>query len=220
MALSHRAEREALIAAALRMNALAINQGTSGNLSVRIDGGLLITPSGVPYDSLKPKDIVAMDLAGGWTGRLKPSSEWRFHVNILAGRPEVAAIVHTHSTHATALACLRRGIPAFHYMVAVAGGPDIRCSDYATFGTAALSQAALRALDGRRACLLANHGVIATGASLDKALSLAQEVEVLAAMYLALLPAGRPALLEAAEMERVLNKFRSYGAQPAQEDRR
>ena len=214
MALDHRAEREALIAAALRMNALGINQGTSGNLSVRIDGGLLITPSGVPYDRLKPRDIVAMDLAGGWTGRLQPSSEWRFHVDIMAGRDDVAAIVHTHSPAATALACLRRPIPAFHYMVAVGGGADIRCSGYATFGTAALSQAALAALEDRRACLLANHGVIATGASLDRALSLAQEVETLARMYLTLLPAGEPVLLDAAEMERVLNKFRSYGVQP------
>jgi L-fuculose-phosphate aldolase len=207
--------RQAVIDTALKMNALGINQGTSGNVSVRWQDGLLITPSGVPYERLAPAKIVFLRMDGSHEGPLLPSSEWRFHRDILAARPELGAIVHTHSPHATTLACLHKGIPAFHYMVAAAGGADIRCAPYATFGTQALSDHALAALAGRTACLLANHGLIAAGADLDKALALAVEVETLAGMYWRALQAGDPVLLDADEMARVLEKFKSYGRQPA-----
>lgn len=213
--MKHRTLRRDLIETARRMNALGINQGTSGNLGVRAGAGLLVTPSGVGYDEMTPADLIEMDFDGAWRcaaeGR-RPSSEWRFHRDILRARPDVNAVVHAHSTHATALACLRRDIPAFHYMVAVGGGSSIRCAAYATFGTEALSQAALAALDGRRACLLANHGMIACGRDLAAALALAVEVETLAAQYCQALQVGTPKLLSAAEMKRVLAKFAAgYG---------
>ena len=211
--------RQAVIDTALTMNAQGINQGTSGNVSARWGDGLLITPSGMPYDRLVPDSVVHLTMDGFHDGPLSPSSEWRFHRDILAARPEVGAIVHTHSPHATTLACLGRPIPAFHYMVAVAGGTDIRCAPYATFGTQALSDHALAALDGRAACLLANHGMIATGPDLEKALALAVEVETLAGMYWRALQIGEPVLLDGAEMSRVLEKFKSYGKQPAAPDK-
>jgi len=205
--------REAVIAAARRMNALGINQGKSGNVSQRIRGGFLITPTGMPYDRLKPADIVPMRFDGSYSGTRLPSSEWRFHRDILKARPEVNAIVHTHAMFATTLACLGREIPPFHYMIAVAGGDTIRCAPYATFGTEELSRHAVRALEGRKACLLANHGMIALGADLDAALALAVEVETLAAMYWRALQVGRPKLLGRAEMRRVIEKFKTYGQQ-------
>jgi L-fuculose-phosphate aldolase len=186
--------------------------GTSGNISVRVPGGFLITPSGLPYEDTRPADIVLLDSAGRVrSGTLKPSSEWRFHRDIYDSRREVGAVVHVHSPFATALACTRRGIPAFHYMIAAAGGDSIRCAAYATYGSAALSRNALRALRGRRACLLANHGLIAIGADLRAAFQLAQEVEELARQYWIAKQGGRPVLLGAAEMKRVLRKFRDYG---------
>lgn len=219
-------EREAratLIGCALQMNALGINQGKSGNVSLRCargaHAGFLVTPSGLPYADTQPQDIAWMPLdahdEADAEGPCAPSSEWRFHRDIYVRRADAHAIVHTHATHATALACLPRvqrdGIPAFHYMVAVAGGDTIRCARYQTFGTQALSDAALDALDGRRACLLANHGLIALGATLDAALALAVEVESLARMYTAALALGEPVVLPADEMARVLEKFRTYG---------
>ena len=204
--------RAAIIATALGMNAAGINRGKSGNVSARIDGGFVITPSGLPYADTTPDDIVAMDETGTASGTRKPSSEWRFHRDIYADRPEVRAIVHAHSPFATSLACLDRGIPAFHYMIAVAGGDDIRCAPYATFGTQALSDHALRALDGRRACLLAHHGMIACGESLSGALALAVEVETLAEMYWRALQIGEPRVLGDEEMREVLAKFATYGA--------
>jgi L-fuculose-phosphate aldolase len=203
--------RQALLATARRMNRDGINQGTSGNLSVRTRAGFLITPSGLAYDLCRAADMVPMTFDGDWTGARRPSSEWRFHRDILADRPEVGAILHAHSTHATALACLGKGIPAFHYMVAVAGGPDIRCAPYATFGTEALSRHVLKALAGRKACLMANHGMVVVGADLDDALARAIEVETLAEMYLKALQSGRPKILGAAEMRVVLEKFKDYG---------
>ncbi len=215
-----RSLREAVIATAREMNALGINRGKSGNVSARWRtakfDGYLITPSGMPYRSIAPADIVAMPLDGeaeAGRSRRRPSSEWRFHRDIYRARAGVDAIVHTHSPFATSLACLRRGIPAFHYMVAVAGGDDIRCAPYATFGTQALSDRAVAALEGRRACLLANHGMIATGSSLAAALALAAEVETLAEMYWRALQVGEPVLLPAIEMQVVLEKFRTYGQQ-------
>ncbi len=214
------AEREALVAAARRMNALGINQGTSGNLGLRAGDGLLVTPSGVDYEAMQPADIVEMDFDGNVraaAGR-KPSSEWRFHRDILGARGEFGAVVHTHAMFATTLACLGRDIPAFHYMVAAAGGNSIRCAPYATFGTQELSDHALAALEGRRACLLANHGMIACGETLDRAMALAVEVETLAAQYWRALQIGTPNLLDDAEMERVLEKFKTYGSQAAGDD--
>jgi L-fuculose-phosphate aldolase len=207
--------RAAVIATARAMNERGINVNKSGNVSVRCArgarAGFLLTPTGVPYDRLEPDDIVFVGLDGRVTGRCEPSSEWRFHAAIHGTRPELRAIVHTHSTHATALACQGLGIPAFHYMVAVAGGDDIRCSDYATFGTQALADHALAALQDRRACLLAHHGVIACGASLDAALALAVEVENLARTYVIVRSLGEPRLLDRAEMERVVERFGTYG---------
>ena len=203
--------RREIIATARKMNALGINRGKSGNVSARVTGGLLITPTGLEYDSTRPADIVAMTLAGRVRGARLPSSEWRFHRDIYASRRDAGAIVHAHAAFATTLACLGRGIPAFHYMIAVAGGRDIRCAPYATFGTQELSDHALRALRGRRACLLANHGMIAIGATLPAALALAVEVEALAEQYWRALQLGRPKLLSKAEMTRVLEKFRTYG---------
>jgi L-fuculose-phosphate aldolase len=205
-----RALRMRIVATAREMNALRINRGKSGNVSARIDTGFLITPSALPYDETNPGDVVAVDFDGNATGRRKPSSEWRFHRDIYATRPEVRAIVHTHSPFATTLACLDRGIPSFHYMIAVAGGSDIRCAPYATFGTQALSDHALRALEGRRACLLSHHGMISTGASLKTALALAVEVEALAEMYWRALLIGEPQSLSQDEMRDVLEKFDSY----------
>ena len=205
-----RALRIRIIATAREMNALGINRGKSGNVSARIDSGFLITPSALPYDKTKPEDVVSVDFGGKATGRRKPSSEWRFHRDIYAARPEVRAIVHAHSPFTTALACLDRDIPAFHYMVAVAGGSDIRCAPYSTFGTQALSDHAVAALAGRKACLLSHHGMIALGASLAAALALAVEVETLAEMYCRALQMGEPALLSRQEMEIVVAKFADY----------
>ena len=210
--------REAVIATARAMNESGINVNKSGNVSVRCArgtrAGFLLTPTGVPYDRLEADDIAFVGDDGRATGRCEPSSEWRFHAAIYAARPEVHAVVHTHSAHATALACQGLGIPAFHYMVAVAGGDDIRCSDYATFGTQALADNALAALQDRKACLLAHHGVIACGASLDAALALAVEVENLARTYVVVRSLGEPRLLDRAEMARVLERFRTYGQGP------
>lgn len=188
--------------------------GSSGNVSVRGGSGFLITPTGIPCDETKSADIVDMTLEGKPRGRLLPSSEWRFHRDIYRGRKEINAIVHTHSPFATALSCLRRDIPPFHYMVAKAGGDTIRCARYATFGTKELSQNALKALDGRRACLLANHGVIAAGTDLAAARRLAEEVEAICEQLWRALQMGKPVLLPKAEMARVIEKFKTYGVQP------
>jgi L-fuculose-phosphate aldolase len=209
--MSEVALRQQIIATALRMNDLRINRGRSGNVSARDGDGFLITPSGLPYEETRPEDIAAVSLAGEASGPRQPSTEWRFHRDIYAARHDVGAIVHMHSTFATTLACLGRGIPAFHYMVAVAGGKDIRCAEYATFGTQDLSDHALVALAARKACLLANHGMIAVGGSLADALALAVEVEALAEQYWRTLQTGTPNLLSDAEMDVVLEKFRSYG---------
>jgi L-fuculose-phosphate aldolase len=207
--------RQQLVATARAMGTTGINQGTSGNLSARIPGGLLITPSGVPYDAMAPGDLLAIGYDGrplegsdGWNsgasgpGR-RPSSEWRLHADLLRHRPDVEAVLHCHSIQATALACHGRPIPPFHYMVVIAGGADIRCAPYATFGSQELSDLALEALRDRQACLLAQHGQVTLGRSLAQALRLAIEVETLAHMYLQALQLGEPPRLEAAEMERV-----------------
>jgi len=206
--------RQRLIEHARKLTTSGLTRNTSGNLSHRVDGGFLVTPSGMDYDRLVPEDIVFVDFAGHATGRRLPSSEWHFHREILARRPEFSVVLHAHSPFATSLACLREGIPAFHYMVAVAGGADIRCAPYATFGTEELSHHAVTALDGRKACLLANHGLIALGPDFASAHKLAVEVETLAEMYWRARQIGTPIILDAAEMAIVLEKFRSYGKQP------
>jgi L-fuculose-phosphate aldolase len=190
-----------------------LNQGTSGNVSVRSREGFLITPSGQNMAALTADDMVEMSLAGDALGEGRPSSEWRFHRDIYATFPAAEAIVHAHSPFAVALACLRRGLPSFHYMVAMAGGVDIRCATYATFGTQALSDAVLAALQDRRACLMANHGLVAWGRSLSAALALANEVEALCGQYLRACQVGDPVLLSDAEMREVLEKFKGYGEQ-------
>ena len=200
-----------LIETAVAMNSSGINRGTSGNLSVRTDAGFLITPSGMDYTELVPGDIVAMNFEGEWQGSNAPSSEWLVHRDIYRQREDALAIVHAHPTFCTSLACLGKPIPAFHYMVAVAGGKDIRCSPYATFGTQELSDHVLAALEDRKACLMANHGVVCIGGDLPGALALAVEVEQLAQVYYQCLVAGEPTILDDAEMERVLEKFRDYG---------
>lgn len=206
--------REAIVETLRATSRLGLVRGTSGNASVRLPDGLLVSPTGIPYDRMRAEQVVRMRWDGSFDGDVLPSSEWRFHRDILFHRPELHAIVHTHSMHATALSIMRRGIPAVHYRIAAAGGSDIRCADYATFGDQALSDQALRALEGRKACLLAHHGVIAAETSLERALSLAGTVEELAQQYLLCLPMGEPPVLDEAEIQRVLVKFRSYGQQP------
>jgi len=202
-----------IVAAARALDALGFMPSKSGNLSCRTPRGFLITPAGLPYAETAPEDLVELAPDGTvLAGVRRPSSEWRLHAAIYAARPEAGAVVHTHSPLATALSCARQGIPPFHYMIALAGGRDIRCSAYATFGTAALAEAAVQALDGRKATLLANHGVIALGATLAGAKTLAVEVENLARQYLALRAAGiAPVLLTEAELDAVLAQFGDYG---------
>ncbi len=217
-----------VIATALAMNERGLNSGTSGNVSARVadplGGGMVVTPSGRPYDRLEPDDLIHLRPDTSWTTvgadrdpGLRPSSEWRFHLDILAARPDVAAVVHAHPTAATAVAIHGRGIGPVHYMVGVAGGHDIRCAPYATFGTPELSANAVAALEGRQACLLAHHGIIAVGPSLEAAIAVALEVEVLAAQYLAALAIGEPPELSSAQMDEVLDKMASpdgYGSSP------
>jgi len=210
--------REQLLAATARMAASGLNKGTAGNLSVRAvengQPGFLITPSGMAYATLTPTDLVFMEMSGAYTSSRQPSSEWRFHRDIYAARPEAGAILHAHSPFATSLACLRRDIPPFHYMIARFGGDTLRCAEYATFGTQALSAAALAALQDRRACLLANHGMLVFGRDLEQALDLGVELEALCEQYWRACQLGQPVLLDAAEMAVVLDKFAAYGQQP------
>ncbi len=199
--------RTQLIETALQMETMGLNHGMSGNLSVRIEKGFLITPSALPYNQCMAEDIVLMDLEGHAQGSRKPSSEWRFHRDIYAQRQDAGAVLHAHSPWCTTLACLQTPIPAFHYMVAVAGGVDIRC---ATYGTQTLSDYALEALQNRKACLLANHGLLCLDAELDRVLALAIEVEDLARVYSQTIQMGKPILLSDAEMMKVIEKFKDY----------
>ena len=203
-----------IIETAIQFNVSGLSVGTSGNLSARTSQGYLITPSGIPYHQLKAADIVEMDLQGNVVhGDLKPSSEWHFHQDIYLAREEINAIVHVHSDYATGIACTRQDIHAFHYMVARAGGDSIRCAEYATFGTDALSQNAVKALQGRSACLLANHGMIALGESIDSAYKLAEEIENIAKQYYISKQLGEVVLLDDDEMKINLEKFNTYGKQ-------
>ena len=204
--------REETLLAARGLRARGLTAGRSGNVSARLDGGFLVTPSGVPYETMTAGDLVRLDADGhAAAGALVPSSEWQLHREIYRARPDVQAIVHAHPKCSTALACARREIPAFHYMVAIAGGRSIRCAPYATFGSIELARNAVEALRDRRACLLANHGSVAVHGSPLAALELIEEVEWLAGQYLAALAAGPLTILWDAEMDKVIEKFRTYG---------
>lgn len=206
--------RQTMIAICRRMNAAGLNCGSAGNLSVRTDKGLLITPSGIAYDAMTPGQIVPMDWDGRYYGQYLPSSEWRFHHAILKARTDINVVLHSHATHASILACCRRDIPPVHYMIASVGGSVIKCSGYAPFGTEALSEMALEALGNRNACLLGNHGVIVLGKTPEKAFALLEEVENLARIYIGTLTLGGGVALSDAEMTAVLERFKTYGKQP------
>lgn len=200
-----------LVEAVQRMAQAGLNKGTSGNASVRLDDGFLITPSGVPVEKLTANSMVYMDWTGTAEAGKNPSSEWRFHRDVLQARPEVGAVVHCHSMFATTIACMGRNVPPFHYMIATAGGDDIRCAPYALFGTQALSDVAVAALQDRKACLLAHHGMIAIGQQLSQALAIAIEVENLCEQYWRLLQFGEPRLLTSEQMREVHAQFKGYG---------
>ncbi len=203
--------RQSLIDACRAMNASGLNQGTAGNISLRWKDGLLITPSGRPYDELQADDIVFLRMDGSSEHELSPSSEWRMHRDILAAKADVGAVVHAHSVHATAFAICGMEIPAVHYMIAIAGGPDIRCAPYATYGTPELSALVLEALEGRSCALMANHGMVATGADLRQAMWLAVELETLCKQYALALQIGTPRLLSDEEVAINVAKFNDYG---------
>jgi L-fuculose-phosphate aldolase len=210
--------RHEIIETARSLPKLGLTKGTSGNVSARTNSGFLITPSGMPYESLTADKIVAMDFDGQYRGNILPSSEWRMHLDFYLSKPECGAVVHCHSPRASALSCHRRGIPAFHYMVALAGGDRVECSEYASFGTRALSEAMIAAVGDRNACLLANHGQVAGGPTLKKALSVAEGVEDLADQYLSALVLGEPVILGPDEMAAILQKFKTYGKQTGELD--
>jgi L-fuculose-phosphate aldolase len=207
--------RASAVAALKRLDALGMNRGSTGNLSLRAAQGgrpgMLITPTGMSADELRPQDLVWVGEDGSVVGDWQPSSEWHFHQAIHRQRPGLHAVLHTHSVHATALACLRRPLPAFHYMVAVAGGDGVPITPYHTFGTEALSQAVATAMTDRDACLMSNHGLVAAGATLAQAMKVLLEIEALCEAYLKALAVGEPAILSAAEMDEVILKFKSYG---------
>lgn len=203
--------RQKMIETSRRLVELGLNRGTSGNLSVRYAQGFLVTPSGVPVEAMNLDSMVSMDFDGKVSGRGRPSSEWYFHRAILAARPEVGAVIHTHSAFATTFACLHKDIPPFHYMILAAGGDTIRCAPYALFGSQELSDLALQALQDRSACLLANHGMIALGRDLDDALAVAVEVEMLCEQYWRALQIGEPKILTNRQMQEVREQFKGYG---------
>jgi L-fuculose-phosphate aldolase len=202
--------REAAVAAMRRLDERGLNRGSAGNLSCRLGEGMLITPTGMGAE-MRAEDMVWMGFDGTLRGHWQPSSEWHFHRAVYLARPGLQAIVHTHSVHATTLACLRRELPAFHYMVAVAGGSRVPLVGYHTFGTEALSQAVAEGLREVQACLLANHGLVAAGTTLAQAMKITVEIEALCESYLKALAVGEPVLLSDEQMAEVIEKFRSYG---------
>jgi L-fuculose-phosphate aldolase len=208
---NERTLREEMVAYGLKLTPSGLSQGTSGNLSIRFEEGFLVTPSGMPYGEITPDDIVFVDMEGRYDHPRRPSSEWRFHRDIYAARPDAGAVVHTHPPYSTALAICRTEIPAIHYMIAVSGGDSIRCCDYYTYGTQELSDAVVRALEGRMACLMANHGMIATGTNMEQAMWRAVEVETLARQYTLALQVGKPVMLTDTEVVQSLEKFGNYG---------
>ena len=215
---SQAALREEIIATCQRMNAGGLNTGSAGNLSVRVDGGFLITPSGIPYETMRPEQIVEMDMQGRYYGDFIPSSEWRFHWDILKARPDIDVVLHSHATHSTILACCHLDIPPIHYMVGVSGGSVVKCSGYAPFGTQELSVEALQALGPRNACLLGNHGVVAVGKTPDSAFGVLAEVENLARIYIGTRMLGGGVVLTEPQMDVVLQRFKTYGKQLSEID--
>ena len=208
--------RQSIIDHCRKMNALGINQGTSGNISARYEDRMLITPSAAPYDEMTPDMIASLPLEGeygAWDGPRKPSTEWRFHLDIMRSRPEVHAVIHTHAIYSTILAIAHKPIPACHYMIAAFGGDDVKVCDYARYGTRELSDNILKAMEGRTACLMANHGMLATGVSLEKAMWAAVELETIAKQYYHALLIGGPVILPEAEIAGVRKGFASYGLQ-------
>jgi L-fuculose-phosphate aldolase len=204
--------RRDLVDTARRMSQLGLAPGTTGNVSVRTERGFLVTPSGMPYDQLRGDDAVAIEADGTiHPGQRAPSTEWRLHRELYAARPDAHAVVHTHSLFCTSVACLRRAIPAIHYMVVLAGGDEVPCAEYATFGTDELAASVVRALGAGRACLMANHGMVALGDSLAGALQLAAEIETLAAQYWHAVQIGEPHVLPADELDRVRRQLAGYG---------
>jgi len=212
--------RESLVKRCRDLETHGLNQGTAGNLSIRFKDEMLITPSAVPYDLLEPEMIASMPLSAGngaWKGPLPPSSEWRLHLDILRARPDIGALIHTHSLYATTLAMLRKPIPAAHYMIAAFGGPDIRCTDYASFGTQELSDLAVAGLEDRTGVLLGSHGMVVAGKTLDEAMWRAVELETIAKMYYLALSIGSPVILDDEEISRIVERFKSYGYKPPKE---
>jgi L-fuculose-phosphate aldolase len=206
------AERAAVVAAARRLDALGLNRGTAGNVGLRVSGGLLVTPSGMAVERIEPDDVVALTADGDASpGQRVPTSEWRLHVRVLASRPDVAAVVHTHSPEATALACLRRPLPALHYVVARAGAAAVPCAPYATYGSAELAANVVDALGSGFACLMANHGVLTVGGTLDTAVELAADIEWLAGVHRRAITIGEPVILPDDEIARVAKLFEGYG---------
>ena len=204
-------EREQLLKIAQKLIATGLNKGTAGNASVRGEGGFLITPSGMAVEDMRAASMVKMQFDGSFEAEKIPSSEWRFHRDILASRADINAVIHTHSMFATTLACLHKDIPPFHYMIAVTDGDTIRCAPYALFGSQALSNNALAALIDRKACLLANHGMICLGKDLDDALAVTVEVENLCEQYWRALQLGEPHILSELEMRDVFQQIKGYG---------
>ncbi|HYZ32533.1 MAG TPA: class II aldolase/adducin family protein [Crenalkalicoccus sp.] len=223
MSMTEHEARQAIVEACRSMNALGINQGTSGNVSLRFGERMLISPSAVPYERMTAEMIASVPLEGdpeAWEGPMKPSTEWRFHLGILKGRPAENAVLHAHATYCTALALTRRGIPACHYMIAAFGGTDVRCAPYATFGTAELAGHVLAALEGRNACLMANHGMTVCAPNMERALWLAVELETIARQYWLSLQVGGPVILSDAEIAETQRRFAGYGVQEARPPRR
>jgi len=207
--------RTEIVAQCLAMNASGLNEGTSGNISARIGESMLITPSAVPYDTLRPEMLALMPLGGeygAWSGHFKPSSEWRFHLDIMRARPDIGAIVHCHPTYCVALAMLQKPVLAAHYMIALFGGPNVRCTPYAPYGTKELSELAVAGLEGRYAVLLGNHGAIAAGENLAQAMYRMRQLETLAKMYYLAIAVGRPVVLSDEEVMHTVERFKSYGS--------
>jgi L-fuculose-phosphate aldolase len=205
--------RANLVKAAQAMDAKGLNTGTTGNVSLRVDAGMLITPTGIASDALRPEQMVPMRFDGSWDGAFRPSSEWEMHAEIYNAFPEAGAVVHAHPDHCVALSCLRERLPLFHYMVAGFGGDDVRCSDYALFASSDLAKAAVVALKDRSACLLANHGMIAFGKDLETALGRTVKLETLARQYLLARSAGKPVLIEDGELAAIRGRYKTYGQQ-------
>ncbi|WP_442579992.1 class II aldolase/adducin family protein [Mesorhizobium sp. ASY16-5R] len=209
----HQQTRQSLVDATRHIASKGLNSGTSGNISVRLESGMLITPTGIAPGVLDASMMVEVAPDGSWSGTTRPSSEWNMHMAIYEAFPQAKAVVHAHPDHCVALSCLREALPPFHYMIASFGGDDVPCSDYAPFGTAKLAEAAVRALAARNTCLLANHGMIAYGPDLATAVARTEKLETLARQYLLAKSVGRPVMLSDDELGVVKSRYKTYGQQ-------